>query len=341
MATEMIRRDDEDRELVVPQQTAAAISDQRRAIAEAQAALMVAAGRPRDERAAVDRILTACQRPRLAELSQYSYSRGGTEITGPSIRLLETVAGCWGNLQYGFRELEQRIGESQVEAFAWDLESNTKAIRVFSVPHSMKARGGMKRLEDGRDIYEWVANQAQRRVRACLQEVIPRDVVEDATDECTKTLATKDPVTSEKITKLVAAFGGFGVTKEQIETRIQRRIDTLTPAQMVSLRRIYTSLKDGMSQPAEWFKQTEAEEPEKPATLKEKLKAKAKAAPEEDPTAREIESHGGDETRESLPETLQSDGDLTPEDRAAIAAEEAQQSAGEKRGKPKQQELMK
>jgi hypothetical protein len=332
---DLIRQDDE-RELVVPNQSAAAFSDARRSIAEVQAALMVAAGRPRDEKAAMDRILNACQRPRLAELSQYSYSRGGSEITGPSIRLLETVAGCWGNLQYGFRELEQRAGESQVEAFAWDLETNTKAVRVFSMPHTIGTKKGPKRLTDSRDIYEWIANQAQRRVRACLQEVIPRDVVEDATDECTKTLQTKDPVTPEKIKKLVDAFAAFGVTKEQIEARIQRRIDTMQPAQMTALRRIYTSLKDGMSQPPEWFAQPETEETEKPATLKEKLKSKAKPK-EEDPVARAIDARGANET---LPDTLQPDGELSDAEKAEIAAAEAAEQQPKPRGR-EQRELLK
>jgi hypothetical protein len=338
MSNGLIRNEDE-RDLVVPQQTAAAISDQRRAMSEVQAALMVAAGRPRDMVAAQDRIRTACQRPRLAELSQYSYSRGGTEITGPSIRLLETIAGAWGNLQYGFRELEQRQGESQVEAFAWDLETNTKAVRVFSMPHVIGTKRGPKQLTDSRDIYEWVANQAQRRVRACLQEVIPRDIVEDATDECTKTMHTKDPVTPEKTAKLVEAFGAFGVTKEQIEARLQRKIDTMQPAQMVSLRRIYMSLKDGMSQPGEWFAQPEAEKPaDAPATLKEKLR-KRKAEPDHDPTAARIESHGADETR---PDTLQPDGELSDAEKAEIAAAEAAEADSQKpRAKRTQQELVK
>ena len=35
--------------------------------------------------------------------------------------------------------------------------------------------------------------------------------------------------------------------------RIQRRLDTITPAQFVNLRKIYNSLKDEMSKPEDWF----------------------------------------------------------------------------------------
>ena len=41
---------------------------------------------------AMDKILQACTRPSLAEGALYSYSRGGSEITGPSIRLAEVAA---------------------------------------------------------------------------------------------------------------------------------------------------------------------------------------------------------------------------------------------------------
>ena len=53
--------------------------------------------------------------------------------------------------------------------------------------------------------------------------------------------------------KMVAAFEPFGVTREQIEKRIQRRLDAIQPAQVVSLKRIYASLRDDMSTPADWF----------------------------------------------------------------------------------------
>ena len=53
--------------------------------------------------------------------------------------------------------------------------------------------------------------------------------------------------------KMMAAFEPYGVTKEHIEKRIQRRLDAITPAQVVSLKRIYASLRDDMSTPAEWF----------------------------------------------------------------------------------------
>jgi hypothetical protein len=225
----------------------------QRAIAEAQAAMVIAKRFPRDQIAAMDRIQQACTRPTLAEGALYTYGRGGSDVTGPSIRLAEALAQAWGNMQFGIRELDQRDGESTVEAFAWDVEMNTRQVKVFQVKHERHTRQGAKKLSDPRDIYELVANQGARRLRACILGIIPGDVVESAVKQCEVTLKTKADVTPERIQSLLAKFSEMGVSKEQIEKRIQRRIDALTPALLVQLGKIYNSLKDGMSAASDWF----------------------------------------------------------------------------------------
>ena len=227
--------------------------EQSRAIAETQAAMIIAKRFPRDPIAAMDRILNACTRPTLAESALYTYSRGGTDITGPSIRLAEALAQAWGNIQFGIRELEQRNGESTIEAYAWDVESNTREVKTFQVRHERHTKKGSMKLTDPRDIYELTANQGARRLRACILGVIPGDVTEAAQNQCDVTLKAKAEVTPQSLTALGETFAAFGVTKEQIEKRIQRRLDAMLPAQLVGLRKIYNSLKDGMSKPDDWF----------------------------------------------------------------------------------------
>lgn len=239
------------------QVNAVAETDQQRAIAETQAAMIIAKRFPRNEIEAMDRILRACTRPTLAEQALYSYGRGGTDITGPSIRLAEALAQSWGNMQFGIRELEQRNGESSVEAFAWDIETNTRQVKVFQVPHTRYSREkGNVRLTDPRDIYEMVANQGARRLRACILGVIPGDAIEAAVKQCDTTLKTKVQITPERLTAMLETFAEWGVTKEMIEKRIQRHLDAITPALFVQLGKVANSLKDGMSSPADWFEMT-------------------------------------------------------------------------------------
>lgn len=252
--------------------------EQQRSLAEVQGAIILAKRFPRNQIEAMDRILVSCQRQGLAEQAVYEYSRGGSAISGPSIRLAEAIAQAWGNLQFGIKELEQRNGESTVQAYAWDMENNTRQEKTFQVRHERTTKAkGKYRLEDSRDIYELVANQGARRLRACILGVIPGDVIEAAVSQCEKTMKAKADTSPEAIKKLLAGFEAFRVTKEQIEKRIQRHIDAITPAQIVALRKIYISLKDGMSSTADWFEQSpEQGEAEKPKAGSEAMKDKLK-----------------------------------------------------------------
>lgn len=248
---------------------ASANSDASKAIAEVHAAMTIAQSHPRNEIQAIDKITNAFTRVSLAEVAQYQYAKGGTDIVGPSIRSAEAIAQLWGNMQFGFREIsrgidEKGVGFSEIEAYAWDIENNTKRPTVFIVKHWRDTRNGGYKIEGEREIYELTANMAQRRVRACILAVIPGDVVETAMRQAAVTLSANADVTPEGVKKMVDAFEGFGVTKEQIEVRIQRRLDAIQPAQMITLKRIYASLRDGMSEASEWFDVDAESVPEKP-----------------------------------------------------------------------------
>ena len=110
------------------QSVTAAMATTRQA-QEVQAAMVVAKNFPRNPQQSLDRILASCTRPTLAENATYEYSRAGNKIYGPSIRLAECIAQSWGNIDFGFIELDRTKGESTVMAYAWDLETNTRQSR--------------------------------------------------------------------------------------------------------------------------------------------------------------------------------------------------------------------
>ncbi len=214
---------------------------------EVQAAMIVAKRFPRDERESNDRILRACTRRSLAEAAIYEYSRGGTTVTGPSIRLAECVAQSWGNIDFGYVELEQKGGESQVMAYAWDLETNTRQTKVFTVPHKRHTKNGDYPLTDPRDIYEMVANQASRRVRSCILAIIPGDVIDSAVKQCELTLKAGSNVPLEdRIKDMVAKFAEYEVTPEQLRAFIGKNVEAFSEADIVRLGKVYRSLKDGI-----------------------------------------------------------------------------------------------
>jgi hypothetical protein len=84
--------------------------------------------------------------------------------------------------------------------------------------------------------------------RNCYQEV------EDAIEECKKTLAGRnDTPLIDRVKKMVVAFAKIGVTQEQIEKRLKKKIDTMNADDFVEYTGIYNAIKQGESKIAEWF----------------------------------------------------------------------------------------
>lgn len=226
----------------------------QRETAEIQAAMAIAKKFPRDQKACVDRIVTSFSRATLAEQAMYSFSRGGSNISGLSIRALEEIARNWGNIVSGVKELSRMGDRSEVLAYAWDLETGFKDEKIFQVRHWRDKKNGQGYIvTDERDIYEVVANVAARRKRACMEAVIPGDVREVAERQAVLTLKTKVKITPELIAGLIEKFGEFGVTQAMIEKRIQRRIQAIEPGHVIMFTRIYNSLRDNMAVPSDFF----------------------------------------------------------------------------------------
>lgn len=222
---------------------------------EVQVAMLAAKKFPRDQIGAFNNILRACQRKKLAESSMYEYPRGEEKITGPSIRLAEAIAQNWGNIDFGFMELEQKGGVSQVMAYAWDLETNARQTKLFSVPHIRHTRKGDYPLTDPRDIYELVANQAARRVRACILGIVPGDVVEAAVERCHKTLREgyEEPLVDRVRTMAMVFEKEFSVTLPMLEKYLGCKSEAFSENDFVRLKKVYVALRDGMAKREDYF----------------------------------------------------------------------------------------
>lgn len=240
-----------------------------RAIAEAQGKLVIAKRFPRDEVAAYAKAMEACQRPKMAEKAFYSFPRGGQTVKGPTIRFAEELARCWGNIDYGIKELSQDDGKSEMQAYAWDLETNAQSVQNFTNPHQREQGKKMVALTSQRDIYENNANMATRRLRARILAILPSWFVEDCIAECEKTLAGQnDTPLVDRVKKMVVQFARFGVTQEQIEHRLKRKIDTMNADDFTEYIGIYNAIKQNESKVSDWF-EAEKEASELTAALKE------------------------------------------------------------------------
>lgn len=225
-----------------------------RAIAEAQGKLVIAKRFPRDEVAAYNKVAQACQRKGIAEKAFYKYSRAGSSVEGPTIRFAEELARCWGNIDYGIKELSQDDGKSEMQAYAWDLETNAMSVQNFTNPHIREVGGKAKKLTSQRDIYEINANMGARRLRARILAILPSDLVEMAITECKKTLVGRnDEPLIDRVKKMVVAFGKIGVTQEMIEKRLKRKVETMTADDFTDYIGIFNAVKQGESKIADWF----------------------------------------------------------------------------------------
>lgn len=249
--------------------------EQARAIQEVQGAIVSAKKFPRDMTASYKRIMEACKRKGLAEQAMYAYKRGTSLVTGPSIRMAEMLAQNYGNIGCGVSELGTADGETQMQAFCIDYETNYQKRVTFSVPHVRETKQGTKKLTDARDIYENNFNMGARRLRACILAVIPGDFIEDAIAVCEKTLAgdVTKPI-SERIRAMVDAFGNLGISQELLEKRLGHKVDAIIEHELVTLRKIYKSIEDGISKASEWFDLQTPAEGGKASTLKDRLKSK-------------------------------------------------------------------
>lgn len=305
--------------------------EQSRAIAEAVATMQLARRFPRDEVSARDKIALAFTSKSLAEIAKYSYARGGTDIEGPSIHSLRAVARAWGNIATGIEEMSRANGQSECRAYAIDTETGFKDEKKFVVKHVRDTTSGPKPLRDERDIYEMIANMGARRQRACLEAVIPKDVVDMAMEQVDVTLAADFEITADYLKSLEGAFAKYGVTKPMLEAFIQRHLDAMTPAQAARLKKIHMSLKDGVGKPEDWFDMAagspQPAAPSAAATRTDQVKDRIrgrKAAPTTPPPAAEPPPASTSPDAGSGAPTSEAPDPFTDEVQALIAMDKAQ-----------------
>lgn len=231
--------------------------EQARAAAEVHARVVVAQQVPRSVTRAGANMREACEQRRLAERAFYRYSRGGQQVTGPTVHLARELARCWGNVDYGLTELDRddTAGVSQMLAYAWDLETNARSVLTVFVPHLRDKKSGAERLTDVRDIYENNANQGARRLREVILAILPAWFVEEAKDNCMKTLQSDGTgkTMAQQAADLVANFLRLGVTRAQLEAKQGRKADDWTPLDLAALRVVGKSIDRGETTVGEEF----------------------------------------------------------------------------------------
>lgn len=215
--------------------------EQARSVAEVAAAVRVAQDNPRDEARALERMRQACSQRSLADRAFWTLPRGNKTLRGSSVHLAREIARCWGNLDYGVRELrrDDDAGQSEMQAWAWDQENNVRSARSFIVPHAIMANKQRKPLTDLSDIANNNNSVAARAVRETIFSILPVWFRDEAEDIANKALTGGDDAKplAQQVADMVKLYAdSFNVTATQLEERLERPRNEWTATDLGFLR---------------------------------------------------------------------------------------------------------
>lgn len=237
--------------LAVVPRDAQAVAVAAAAMQEVRTGMELARAYPRNEDECRGKVIKQCQRKNFAMKAEYDF-RHGRRIQGPTIDLLEMLARVWGNIHYGHRVLIDTEVDRTIECYAHDLETGTKPVQqvTFKKMQQRKDEDGKTRwvaITDEKEL-RWKTNsEASTAIRNCLERIIPRDLIEDALDECRKTKlkeAKDDPDAFRRnlidgFVKLVPSISG-----QELTDYLGHPIAQLGPEALVAMRGLYQALKD-------------------------------------------------------------------------------------------------
>jgi len=258
--------------------------------AEVDQQIATARAMPRSITRAVKNITTlATLDEQSAEECIYALPRGGKPIKGPSVRLAEIIASQWGNCRVGARVVHVDRFEKFVEAEGvfHDLETNTAT--TARVRRRISDKNG-RVFNDDMIVVTGNAACAIAKRNAVLGGV-PKAVWRKAYEEVEAVILGDVKTLAERRARALGAFGGFGVTPEQIFAALGvAGEDDIDLQRLGTLTAMRAGLKNGECTVEEMFPKPDAKGAA-PKGLSAKLDALATPAandPPHDPETGEI-----------------------------------------------------
>lgn len=288
-----------------------------RQVEQVRAAMLVAKHFPRDEIRADTKLRESCQRSTFAARALYSFPRGGATVTGASVYMAREAARLWGNIEYGIDILPSDSGMVHIEAWARDLETNTRVAAQDRFKKLVQRRtwdeAEKKKIAkwvepDERDLRELVNRRGAIHVRNCILQLLPSDIIEGAAGLCELTMrqAADGKLKGnrkDEIRKLLAGFSKIGVSQDMVEGYLDHSIADISPDQYAELVQIGQSIRDGNTRREEHFEVGKKPAEQGPSQgvppkglddLADALKSKAAVAEPEPETAEALTEEPGE-----------------------------------------------
>jgi hypothetical protein len=283
--------------------------------AELDSAISTARAYPRDLKEVMNNIKSlVCHDDQSALEAVYALPRGGKPIKGPSIRLAEIIAQCWGNCRVEARVIEIDRTNKQIvaEGTFHDLQSNS-ATRA-TVNRRISDKTGRLFSDDMITVSGNAACSVARR-NAILAGV-PRLAWRSAYEAAEQVIAGDIKTLAERRDKAMKSFAAFGVKPDQIFGLLNvKSLEEIGLDDIGTLLGAYNALKDGSETVESLF------DPRRTAGSFEGVANPLKDEPEQKQQAKPgKESESG--TRESG--TASDTGTISQEDTSEISDEQAQ-----------------
>ena len=211
--------------------------------AELDMQITTAKAYPREVAVAIDQSQTMIAlSPEIAGGCFYTLTKGGSPITGPSVRLAEIIAANWGNLNVGGRVIEEGQEYVTVQGVAHDMQSNVRY--TTDVRRSILTKNGAR--YGAAMIQTTIAAALAIAIRNETFKVIPRAVIDQLDQYARKESIGKKEKISERIEAALLHFRSeYDISPERICIKLGvATAKDIKAKQLEMLIGISTSLRD-------------------------------------------------------------------------------------------------
>ena len=200
-------------------------------------------------------MLTACDKDLFAEGAYYSFPRGKSVVSGPSIKMAREAARIYGNYRYGFFITHDDDDARAITAWAWDCEKNNRMSASDFFKKLVQRRTGDVTnwvTPDERDLRELTFRRASILIRNCILALLPGYFVDNAVAVCKATVAggAKSDL-KERVSKMLTAFEELGISEDQLTNYLGKPVGACSREQLSELRGIIESIREGVISPQE------------------------------------------------------------------------------------------
>jgi len=250
-------------EIVSAETAGSAAASTAKALVEAR--FTVALKFPRDWDAVRQNLIKECERPSFAHDKSTLYKKPiGSGVEGLGIRFVETALRCMKNVHINAATTYEDDQKRILTVSVTDLESNItydKSVTVTktverSKPNSDGSYLTKRKNTQGRDVFlvsatdDDLLNKEGSMVSKAIRTSGLRLVPGDLQSECEAIIrkirvdkAAKDPDAEKR--SIADAFADLNVSVAMLQEFLGHKLETCSPAELVDLRGIYGSIKDG------------------------------------------------------------------------------------------------